>query len=162
MLEEICRHTTGSSMLEEICRHTTGSFMLEEICRHTTASSMLEEICRHTTASSMLEEICRHTTGSSMFNQFKEKNIKIRCKINFLYTFEVFKILEFGPLLDPFRNKIPQFFLWPINNRLRYDHFAKNCTKIGWKIKKFEISPFYFKNGNSCITTLCIFWKGCS
>ena len=42
------------------------------------------------------------------------------------------------------------------------DEHSKNFIKIGWKLKNLNclIPPFYVKNSNSNIITLCIFLKG--
>ena len=49
-----------------------------------------------------IEAISQHTHESSQLDKFKEKNntIKIGRKIKFLFAFRIFKISEFGPLLE--------------------------------------------------------------
>jgi hypothetical protein len=74
--------------------------------------------------------------------------------------------VEFETLLYPFlkfnslRRKI-MVHQYPI----KMNTLQIKCIKIGWKFKKFifnysPFDPFYVKNGNRYIMTLCMFLKG--
>jgi hypothetical protein len=49
----------------------------------------------------------KHLTQSI---QQQKNYIKIEWKIKILYTFQICYISDIGPLLDPFRNKVANFF----------------------------------------------------
>ena len=68
-----------------------------------------------------------------------------------IYTFQIFEILGIWPILDPFGNKIPNFFWWSISNQLRWSYCYKTLH-YSWienkKVKNLDIftflGPFYF------------------
>ena len=63
-----------------------------------------------------------------------------------IYTFQILEILGICPILDPFGNKIPKFFLWSINNQLRWSYCYK-ALHYNWienkKVKIWKFSPFW-------------------